>query len=117
MRHVLGVGAVTFAATIVVASVAGATAERTTSASAAVPASGAVPILSVVPDVRGDTLAEARAVLTVAGLQLGGVGRTVDCNNLNRVSSQNPAASATAAVGASVSVNLGAPPPRPKVCQ
>ncbi|WP_443072413.1 PASTA domain-containing protein [Streptomyces sp. NBC_01485] len=40
----------------------------------------------------GDTQAQARQELSSAGYVLAGVGSVVDCDNVNRVSSQNPAA-------------------------
>ena len=75
-----------------------------------------IPILSVVPDVRGDTVPRARQGLSSAGLGLGSVGSRVDCDNLGIVVGQSPAAGSTASVGSAVAVSVGARPKPPAVC-
>jgi alpha-tubulin suppressor-like RCC1 family protein len=68
-----------------------------------------------VPDLRGDSTAQASATLQAAGLVLGSVSSAVDntCNNINRVLSQSPAAGTTQHVGSAVSITLGSRPKTP----
>jgi serine/threonine-protein kinase len=68
-----------------------------------------------VPDLRGDSTAQASATLQAAGLMLGSVSSVVDntCNNIGRVLSQNPAAGTTQHVGSAVSITLGTRPKTP----
>jgi hypothetical protein len=82
------------------------------------PSSADVPILSVVPDLAGRTVAEARQALSAAGFVIGSVGTAVDntCNNLGVVFSQDPGANATVPVGTAVNIRLGAKPKPPRQC-
>ncbi|MCX4765115.1 PASTA domain-containing protein [Streptomyces sp. NBC_01275] len=73
--------------------------------------------VTVVPDLVGDTQAQARQELSNAGYVLGGVGSVVDCDNVNRVSGQNPAAGTPLVQGSSVSVTIGRKPTPPRQCQ
>jgi beta-lactam-binding protein with PASTA domain len=77
-----------------------------------------VPVLSVVPDLEGMTVAEARQALSAAGFVIGSVGTAVDnsCNNVGFVFSQNPGANATVPVGTAVNIRLGAKPKPPRLC-
>ena len=80
------------------------------------PVAGGIPILTVVPNLSGDTPDQARQQLSVAGLLLGPAGSRVDCNHLGLVSGQSPVAGATASFGAAVAVSLGVRPTPPAVC-
>jgi PASTA domain-containing protein len=79
-------------------------------------AQGGTLILTVVPDLRDLSVDEARQALTTVGLVLGPVGATVDCYHLGTVSSQTPAADATALYGSPVAVTVGVRPKPPSVC-
>jgi hypothetical protein len=76
------------------------------------------PVLVVVPDVRGLTVAEARPVLLGIGLVVGTVSGVVDnsCNRLGQVISQSPVAGSTVPVGVEVSLRVGTRPPPPRSC-
>lgn len=78
-------------------------------------ASVTAPVSSVVfvPDLRGDTQAQARQALANAGYVLGGAGSVVDCENVQRVSSQTPSAGTPLVRGASVSIDMGRKPTPP----
>ena len=69
----------------------------------------------LVPDVRGDTVAEARTVLTGSGFTVGTVSFFVDrtCNNIGTVGRQSPGAGASAIPGAAVNLSVGSRPPTP----
>lgn len=73
------------------------------------------PVFAVVPDLTGDTTAQASQALQAAGLVLGTVSTIVDysCANIGTVMNQNPAAGSSAAFGSAVSVTIGKRPPRP----
>lgn len=73
--------------------------------------------VTTVPDVLHDTLAQAGQVLSGAGYVLGSVGSVVDCDNLNRVSSQSPRAGTVLPAGSSVSVKIGKKPAPPAQCE
>ena len=67
----------------------------------------------LVPDLTGDTQAQAGQVLQAVGLVLGAVSKTVDihCANLGTVVSQNPPAGTAVFPGSAVSVTVSQPPP------
>jgi len=69
------------------------------------------PLLTV-PDLTGDTQAQAGQVLQAAGLALGAVTKVTDkyCAHLG-VMSQNPAAGTAASPGSAISVTFDQPPP------
>jgi hypothetical protein len=71
--------------------------------------------LSVVPNVIGDTAADAGQALQAAGLVLGDQ-TTNGCINDSVISSQAPGAGAQVATGSAVSVGLGTRPVPPHVC-
>jgi beta-lactam-binding protein with PASTA domain len=68
-----------------------------------------------VPDLTGETEAQAVQALQTAGLVLGSVHTAVDgtCENIGRVMRQNPAAGTSADLGSAVSITLGT---RPRIC-
>jgi alpha-tubulin suppressor-like RCC1 family protein len=68
-----------------------------------------------VPDLSGDTTAQAGQALQAAGLVLGTVTKAVDnyCKHIGTVMSQNPAAGTSASPGSAVSVTIGQNPPKP----
>jgi hypothetical protein len=59
-----------------------------------------------VPDLGGDTTAQARQQLAAVGLILGGVTSVPQCDEIGLVQSQQPTAGTQAAVGTSVSVTV-----------
>ena len=71
-----------------------------------------------VPSLIGDTLAQAGAVLTAAGLGLGTVSYVTDytCATIGLVRSQSPSAGTSVASGSAVSVTIGKAPPPPSQC-
>jgi alpha-tubulin suppressor-like RCC1 family protein len=71
-----------------------------------------------VPNLIGDTKAQASAALTAAGLVLGTVSSVVDytCDSIGLVRSQNPAAGTSVPLGSAVSITLGKAPPPPRQC-
>jgi beta-lactam-binding protein with PASTA domain len=73
------------------------------------------PTTATVPNLRGDTTAQAGAALQAAGLALGSVGSVVDnsCNNIGTVLSQSPAAGTTQPIGSAVSITIGTKPKNP----
>jgi hypothetical protein len=75
------------------------------------------PTITTVPDVSGDSEAEARSELRAAGLVLGAVSDQVDdnCNNIGTVMSQTPNAGTQLLTGSTVTVKIGVLPPHP--CQ
>jgi alpha-tubulin suppressor-like RCC1 family protein len=68
-----------------------------------------------VPDLGGDTTAQAGATLQAAGLVLGSVSSAVDntCNNIGTVLRQSPAAGTTLHIGSAVSITIGTRPKTP----
>ncbi|MBK3635168.1 PASTA domain-containing protein, partial [Streptomyces sp. MBT97] len=72
--------------------------------------------VTTVPDLTGDTLAQARQALTNAGYVLGSVGSVVDCENVQRVSGQSPSAGTPLVRGSSVSIDIGRRPAPPRQC-
>jgi beta-lactam-binding protein with PASTA domain len=71
-----------------------------------------------VPNLTGDSTAQAGSALTAAGLVLGQVSTAIDrlCNNLGTVMSQNPAAGSHVARGTAVNITIGQAPPPPLQC-
>jgi len=71
-----------------------------------------------VPDVRGDTLAQAGQELSAAGLHVGSVTSVLDrtCEAINRVKDQNPGPGAQVAQGTAVNLTFGKMPPPPFQC-
>ena len=65
-----------------------------------------------VPDLTGDTQAQAGQVLQAAGLVLGAVTKVTDkyCDHLGTVISQNPPAGTAVNPGSAVSITIGQPP-------
>ncbi|MFD8717733.1 PASTA domain-containing protein [Streptomyces sp. NPDC059629] len=72
--------------------------------------------VTTVPSVLGDTQARASQALTAAGYVLGSVGSVVDCDNINRVSSQSPSAGTVLLPGSAVSITIGRKPTPPAQC-
>jgi serine/threonine-protein kinase len=73
---------------------------------------------AVVPNLIGDTRAQASAELQAAGLVLGTVSMVVDstCDNIGTVMSQNPGPGTTLLPGSAVSIAIGKSPPPPRQC-
>jgi PASTA domain len=71
-----------------------------------------------VPNLIGDTTAQAGSALTAAGLTLGHVSTAIDrtCNNLGTVMSQSPAAGSQVVPGTAVNITIGQAPPPPFQC-
>jgi hypothetical protein len=69
----------------------------------------------LVPDVRGETVAGARSVLTASGFTVGTVSSFVDrtCNNIGTVGRQVPGAGTSAVPGTAVNLSVGTQPPTP----
>jgi alpha-tubulin suppressor-like RCC1 family protein len=69
--------------------------------------------LPTVPDLTGDTTAQAGQALQAAGLVLGTVRSVVDnsCSNIGTVMSQNPVAGSRVNLGSPVSITIGTRPP------
>jgi hypothetical protein len=75
-----------------------------------------VPVpLPIVPDLTGDTTAQAGQALQAVGLVLSTVRSVVDnsCNNIGTVMSQNPLAGTAVSPGSAVSITIGTRPPHP----
>jgi alpha-tubulin suppressor-like RCC1 family protein len=72
----------------------------------------------VVPNLKGDTPAGAHLALQAAGLVVGTISYVIDysCNNIGRVSGQNPPAGTTVYYGSAVSITIGERPPSPHLC-
>jgi hypothetical protein len=75
-------------------------------------------LAGTVPDLIGDTQAQANAVLAAVGLGLGTVSYVTDytCTNLGLVRSQSPSAGTTVPPGSAVSVTIAKAPPPPSQC-
>jgi alpha-tubulin suppressor-like RCC1 family protein len=73
---------------------------------------------ATVPNLSGDTTAQAGQALQAAGLVLGTVASAIDytCNNLGTVKSQNPGAGTNVNPGTAVSITIGKAPPPPHQC-
>jgi alpha-tubulin suppressor-like RCC1 family protein len=73
------------------------------------------PALVTVPDLTGDTQAQAGQALQAAGLVLGTVNSAVDnyCNHIGTVMDQNPHAGTAVSFGSAVSITIGTKPPHP----
>jgi hypothetical protein len=73
------------------------------------------PRFAVVPDLSGDTRAQASQALQAAGLVLGSVSTVIDntCNHRGTVMRQTPAAGAQVSFGSAVSITIGGPPNHP----
>jgi len=71
--------------------------------------------LPIVPDVKGDTLADANSALAAAGFIRGTLSYVDDptCNDLGRITSQSPAAGTHAAAGTPVNLSIGQRPSTP----
>ena len=69
----------------------------------------------IVPDLTGETTAQAGQALQTAGLVLGAVRSVVDhsCDNIGTVMSQNPLAGTAVSPVSAVSITIGARPPHP----
>lgn len=78
--------------------------------------SASVTGVTTVPDVLGDTQAQASQTIAAAGYVPGGVGSVVDCNNVGRVSRQSPSAGTVLLPGSSVSITIGRRPTPPAEC-
>ncbi len=78
--------------------------------------SASVTGVTTVPNLSGDTQLQASQALSAAGYKLGGVSTTVDCNNINRVTSQSPGPGTVLLPGSSVSITLGKKPAPPAQC-
>ena len=61
----------------------------------------------VVPDVSGDTIPQATTEITAAGLVVGAISSTIDCEDIGRVVSQSPAAGVQLPLGGTVNVTKG----------
>ncbi|WP_405854081.1 PASTA domain-containing protein [Streptomyces sp. NBC_01515] len=79
--------------------------------------SASVTGVTTVPGLSGDTSAQAGQALSAAGYVLGSVGSVVDCDNINRVSSQSPSAGTVLLPGSAVSIKLGKKPTPPAQCE
>ena len=73
--------------------------------------------VTTVPNVVGDSQAQAGQDLTAAGYVLGTVGSVVDCDHLKTVSSQSPTAGTVLPTGSSVSIKIGKKPTPPAQCE
>jgi beta-lactam-binding protein with PASTA domain len=72
-----------------------------------------------VPDVRGETVADARAILQAAGLRVGSIANVVDptCNNIGLVAGQHPTTGTVVVQGSAVNLSVGKAPAPPRSCQ
>ena len=61
----------------------------------------------VVPDVSGDTIPQATTEITAAGLVVGAISSTIDCEDIGRVVSQSPVAGVQLPLGGTVNVTKG----------
>ncbi|QFZ72877.1 PASTA domain-containing protein [Streptomyces fagopyri] len=73
--------------------------------------------VTVVPDVRGDTQAQASQAISAAGYVLGSVSTAVDCDNVGVVRSQNPSAGTSRPLGSTVAITIGKKPAPPRICE
>lgn len=64
-----------------------------------------------VPDVSGDTIPQATTEIHTAGLVVGAVSSTIDCEDINKVVAQSPAAGVHLPVGGTVNLTKGIPRP------
>ena len=73
------------------------------------------PTFTFVPDLSGDTTAQAGQTLQAAGLVRGAVTGVVDnsCNNIGTVIRQNPVAGTRVSLGSVVSITIGTRPAHP----
>jgi len=71
-----------------------------------------------VPNVVGDTLAQAGSALSAAGLTVGSVSNVLDntCEFIGRVKDQSPNAGVQVAPGTAVNLHIGVKPPPPFQC-
>jgi hypothetical protein len=72
--------------------------------------------ISTVPNVIDDSPGQAGTALRAAGLVVGTQSTVVDCNHLNVVARQIPAAGVQVARGSSVNLTFGRAPAPPRVC-
>ncbi len=72
-----------------------------------------------VPDVRGETVTDARAILQADGLRVGSIAAVVDptCNNIGLVTGQNPTTGTVVVQGSAVNLSVGKAPAPPRSCQ
>lgn len=84
--------------------------------SAAVVTWVAPPTPVTVPSLIGDGADQASDELQAAGLVLGDVSSQVDCNSLDRVDHQTPAAGTQVSPGTAVSITVGTRPDPPAEC-
>ena len=75
-----------------------------------------LPVRVLVPNLVGETVAQAKQVLLAHGLVLGSTSSHVDCNNLGLVTSQNPLAGNLVLAGTAVNITVGTKPSPPAVC-
>ena len=61
----------------------------------------------VVPDVSGDTIPQATTEITAAGLVVGAIHSTIDCEDIGRVVSQSPVAGVQLPLGGTVDLTKG----------
>ncbi|MFD8818667.1 PASTA domain-containing protein [Streptomyces sp. NPDC059627] len=78
--------------------------------------SASVTGVTTVPNLVGDTQAQAGQALSAAGFVLGSVGSVVDCDHLKKVSSSSPVAGTVLLPGSSVSIKIGTMPASPAEC-
>jgi hypothetical protein len=74
------------------------------------------PTIATVPNVIDDSPGQAGTALRAAGLVVGTQSTVVDCNHLNVVAKQVPAAGTQVAAGSSVNLTFGKAPAPPRVC-
>ena len=76
------------------------------------------PATTVVPRLKGDTLTGVYHALQAAGLVVGTISDVTDytCNNVGRVSGQDPPAGTAVYYGSAVSITIWVRPPPPHVC-
>jgi hypothetical protein len=67
--------------------------------------------LPVVPDVIGDTVPQAASEIHLAGLVVGTVSSTIDCEDINTVLAQSPAHGVRLPLGGAVNLTRGVPRP------
>jgi hypothetical protein len=70
------------------------------------------PTTAVVPDLSGQSVDDAEAILRAVGLTLGSISGRIDqsCNFIGTVMAQNPLSSTDVAIGSAVSVTIGEHP-------
>ncbi len=71
------------------------------------PGPGPGPTTVAVPDVSGDTIPQATTEITAAGLVVGAIRSTIDCEDIGRVVSESPVAGIQLPLGGSVDLTKG----------